>query len=152
MKTERPCRNCPAFYKCERDGISATGGGYHDVKIDGKKVTICRPGTRLGAKRTMEKYSFYCLACATGKKIATMASWTGRTPKWCPLGREMDMKEPLKPGDKVRMNDHYHVSEENQGKIWTVASDPWTVCSTMVVKLEGRPGSYAVDGLDLVEG
>lgn len=58
----------------------------------------------------------------------------------------------LKPGDKVVMNDHYHVSEENRGKIWTVRSDPWVCCGTLVVKLEGKAGGYAVDGLDLVEG
>ncbi len=58
----------------------------------------------------------------------------------------------LKPGDKVVMNDRYYVSEANRGKIWTVTSDPWNCCDTMVVKLEGKSGGYAVDGLDLVEG
>lgn len=57
----------------------------------------------------------------------------------------------LKPGDKVKMNDHYHVSGANQGRVWMVASEPWMVCGTWVVKLEGRAGGYAVDGLDLVE-
>lgn len=57
----------------------------------------------------------------------------------------------LKPGDKVVMNDRYHVSEENRGKIWTVRSEPWDCCGTMIVKLEGKSGGYAVDGLDLVE-
>lgn len=54
------------------------------------------------------------------------------------------------PGDKVVMNDKYHVSEPNKGKIWTVRSEPWDCCGAMVVKLEGKPGGYAVDGLDLV--
>ena len=31
-------------------------------------------------------------------------------------------------GDKVKMNDKYHVSEENKFKIWTVQSEPWEVC------------------------
>ena len=57
----------------------------------------------------------------------------------------------LKPGDKVKMNDHYHVSSANQGRVWTVTSEPWMVCGTWVVKLEGRASGYAVDGLDLVE-
>lgn len=54
------------------------------------------------------------------------------------------MREMLKPGDKVVMNDHYHVSEENRGKVWTVRSEPWNCCGTMVVKLEGK----AVDQKD----
>ena len=58
----------------------------------------------------------------------------------------------LKPGDRVVMNDKYHVLEQNRGRIWTVASEPWIVCGSWVVKLEGRAGGYAVDGLDLVNG
>lgn len=58
----------------------------------------------------------------------------------------------LKPGDKVTMNSRYYVSKENRGKVWTVMSDPWDCCGTLVVKLEGKAGGYAVDGLDLVEG
>lgn len=57
----------------------------------------------------------------------------------------------LKPGDKVRMNDHYYVSIENRGKVWTVTSEPWMCCGTMVVRLEGKSGGYAVDGLELVK-
>ena len=51
----------------------------------------------------------------------------------------------MKPGDKVVMNDNYHVSEANKGKVWTVASEPWDCCGTMVVKLEGKSGGYAGD-------
>lgn len=58
----------------------------------------------------------------------------------------------MKPGDKVVMNDNYLVSEANRGKVWTVRSEPWNCCGTMVVKLEGKSGGYAVDGLDLVRG
>ena len=49
------------------------------------------------------------------------------------------------------MNDKYKVSSENKEKTWTVRSDPWEVCGTTVVLLEGRSGGYAVDGLTLVE-
>lgn len=49
----------------------------------------------------------------------------------------------LKPGDKVVMNDHYHVSEENRGKVWMVRSEPWVCC--------GCPISYkAVEDLEKI--
>lgn len=57
----------------------------------------------------------------------------------------------LKTGDKVVMNDNYRVSDSNKGRVWTVRSDPWMCCGTLVVALEGKAGGYAVDGLDLVE-
>lgn len=56
----------------------------------------------------------------------------------------------LKPGDRVVMNNNYLVSEKNVGRIWTVASEPWKVCGSDVVKLEGFSSCYAVDGLDKV--
>lgn len=54
-------------------------------------------------------------------------------------------------GDKVVMNDKYHVSEKNNGKEFEVVSEPWNLCGTMVVKLKGYAGGYAVDGLDKVK-
>lgn len=57
----------------------------------------------------------------------------------------------FKPGDKVRMNDKYFVTQANKKKIWTVRTGPWMCCGTLVVALEGKSGGYAVDGLDLVE-
>ncbi|MGI5959000.1 MAG: hypothetical protein ACOX60_06265 [Massiliimalia sp.] len=57
----------------------------------------------------------------------------------------------LKPGDKVKMNNRYYVSEENKNKVWTVISEPWTVCGIVVVRLQGRSACYAADGLDIVE-
>lgn len=57
----------------------------------------------------------------------------------------------FKPGDKVVMNENYHVSEANKGKVWTVRTEPWMCCGTLVVGLVGKSGRYAVDGLDLVE-
>ena len=56
----------------------------------------------------------------------------------------------LKIGDKVVMNDKYHVSAENKGKVWMVDSEPWECCGTTVVRLEGKAGGYAVNGLDLI--
>lgn len=57
----------------------------------------------------------------------------------------------LKPGDKVKMNNNYYISDANKDIIWTVESEPWVVCGASVVKLEGKSGGYAVDGLDLVD-
>lgn len=65
--------------------------------------------------------------------------------------KKLKVKRALRPGDKVVMNNKYRVLEKNKGVVWTVASKPWEVCGSVVVKLEGKTGSYAVDGLDLVE-
>lgn len=86
---ERRCLGCPAFYKCDNEEISATAGGWEERIIDSKPVNCCRPAKDIKAKRTMTQYGLYCLATTSGRKIAHLASWTGRTPKWCPLGREL---------------------------------------------------------------
>ena len=57
----------------------------------------------------------------------------------------------IKIGDKVVMNSNYLVGEIHKGRIWTVCSEPWYCYRTLVVKLEGWFGGYAVDGLNLVE-
>ena len=57
----------------------------------------------------------------------------------------------LKIGDKVVMNDKYSVSEKNKGVVFTVRSEPYNCCGTMVVLLENYRGGYAVDGLTKVE-
>lgn len=57
----------------------------------------------------------------------------------------------IKVGSKVKMNGKYRVSEKNKDKVFTVASEPWNLCGTVVVKLEGVSGGYALDGLDEVE-
>lgn len=50
-------------------------------------------------------------------------------------------------GKKVVMNDKYHVSEKNKDKVFEIASESYSVCGTVVVKLEGPAGCYALDGL-----
>lgn len=54
-------------------------------------------------------------------------------------------------GKKVVMNNKYHVSEKNKGKVFEVVSEPYNVCGTVVVKLEGLAGCYAMDGLTEVK-
>ena len=61
------------------------------------------------------------------------------------------MNNNLKIGDKVTMNNKYHVTEYNKNKIWTVCSDPWVCSGTTVILLEGKSCGYAVDGLIKLE-
>lgn len=56
----------------------------------------------------------------------------------------------LKVGDKVILNDKYHVSEKYKGKVFTVKTEPQEVCGTLCVWLDGFSGCYAVDGLTKV--
>ena len=84
---------CPAFYKCQKEGLVANGAGWETVEVDGQTVIIARPAVaRAENQLTMQQYCFYCLARPTGKKIGTVAGWTGSTPKWCPRGRGEDSK------------------------------------------------------------
>lgn len=48
------------------------------------------------------------------------------------------------------MNDKYYVSQENKGKVFKAVSEPYSVCGTMVVKLEEFAGCYALDGYKTV--
>lgn len=57
----------------------------------------------------------------------------------------------LNIGDKVIMNDNYHVSDKNKGKEFEVISNSWKLCGTEVIKLNGISGGYAVDGLTKVK-
>lgn len=43
----------------------------------------------------------------------------------------------IKIGSKVKMNDKYRVSAKNKDKVFEVVSEPWNLCGTMVVKLDG---------------
>lgn len=56
----------------------------------------------------------------------------------------------LTVGDKVVMNDNYHVSEKNKGKEFVVTAGPQEVGGTMCVWLDGYKGCYAEDGLSKV--
>lgn len=54
-------------------------------------------------------------------------------------------------GKQVIMNNKYYVSEKNKGKVFEVASEPYSVCGITVVKLKDYAGCYALDGLDEVQ-
>ena len=86
---ERKCYECPAFFEVKEDGLVPTGGGWDNKTIDGKEVICCRPGKTVQKKKPMQQFCYYCLATVKAKKIGHKASWTGRTPTWCPIGREV---------------------------------------------------------------
>ena len=60
-------KDCPHFYRCS--------GKDERVQV----------GTSM---KKLDQLCFYCKATPGVKKIADMASFTGSTPKWCPLGRD----------------------------------------------------------------
>lgn len=57
----------------------------------------------------------------------------------------------LKPGDRVRINNKYGIEKKYEGRIFIVASEPWTVGSIELVKLKDQRGSMRVDSLDIFE-
>lgn len=57
-----------------------------------------------------------------------------------------------KPGDRVIMNGNYFVHPGYRDRIWTVASDPFTLGGSVVVKLRDYHGPYASDGLSPAPG
>lgn len=58
----------------------------------------------------------------------------------------------LKPGDRVVMHTCYEArSEKYKDKIWTVASEPWDLCGSEVVLLEGFRGGFATEYLRKVK-
>jgi len=59
----------------------------------------------------------------------------------------------LKPGDKVVMHTCIEPKREKyKDKIWTVNSDPWDLCGSEVVLLDGFSGGFATGYLKKVEG
>lgn len=67
------CRNyrkgtkCLYFYKCS--------GADEQMQV----------GTSM---KKLEQHGLYCLKTPGVRKIARISDFTGRTPKWCPLGRD----------------------------------------------------------------
>ena len=53
-------------------------------------------------------------------------------------------------GDKVIMNNKYHIPEKYIGKEFVVTAGPQMVGGTMCVWLDGYRGCYAEDGLSKV--
>lgn len=83
---------CPLFYECKEEGLSGSGKGWQTLELDGKRIIKCRPGKARG-ERTMQQFCYYCLGTVSGRKIGHKASWTGRTPTWCPRGRDEEKEK-----------------------------------------------------------
>lgn len=52
-------------------------------------------------------------------------------------------------GDRVILNDRYYVFESSRNQIFTVLSEPYTICGTKCVTISGK-GAYAYDGITAV--
>lgn len=54
----------------------------------------------------------------------------------------------LHKDDRVVMHTCYEASlDKNKDKVWTVASEPWDLCGSEVVLLEGYRGGFATEYL-----
>ncbi len=67
-------------------------------------------------------------AYAGGGWLASASSYLLIKQEVFNMSSHKNEQRMLKPGDRVVMNDNYHVSEENKGKVWTVCSEPWRCC------------------------
>jgi len=57
----------------------------------------------------------------------------------------------LKIGDEVVMHSCYESrKEKNIDKVWTVRSEPWDLCGSEVVLLEGYSGGFSTEYLKKV--
>lgn len=56
----------------------------------------------------------------------------------------------LKKIDKVKMINCYE-AEKYKDKIWIVRSEPWIVCGSEVILLEGKSGGFETEFLEKVE-
>ncbi|QDA30233.1 hypothetical protein [Paenibacillus polymyxa] len=57
----------------------------------------------------------------------------------------------MKPGYQVIMQNCYEArKEKNKDKVWTVNSEPWELCGSEVVLLDGYNGGFATKFLRVV--
>ena len=48
--------------------------------------------TAKGKDKVLDQFCFYCRVSPGVRKIGSIASWAGATPKWCPLNQEEEKK------------------------------------------------------------
>lgn len=96
-----------------------------------------------------------CAIC--GHKHITAANKDGLVCTYCKTSRRREAREYLenvtmKIGTKVKM---INCAEANHPKykdrIWKTRSNPWRLCGSMVVLLEGFSGGFSIECLEVVE-
>ena len=64
------------------------------------------------------------------------------------MGGEMIMAKDLRPGDEVIMVNCCEANlDKYKDKVFTVRSEPWDLCGSEVVLLEGKSGGFATEFL-----
>lgn len=93
---------------------------------------------------------FYTPIDRNGKEGKEKSCYSGDFARWAV--EEINPQAPLKKGDQVVMHTCYEAQKEKyKDKVWTVASEPWDLCGSEVVSLEGFSGGFATDYLKKVE-
>ena len=90
---------------------------------------------------------------ATRKRASNNAGTGERAAGALELGGGWEMSKKVKVppvGSKVKMVNCLE-AETHKGKVWTVVSEPWEVCGSTVVKLEGKIGGFDASCLEVVE-
>ncbi|QNR70337.1 hypothetical protein IAQ67_13975 [Paenibacillus peoriae] len=93
---------------------------------------------------------FYTPIDRSGKESKEKSCYSGDFARWAVS--EANAQEPLKPGERVVMHTCYEAHKEKyKDKVWTVESEPWDLCGSEVVRLEGHSGGFATEYLKRVE-
>lgn len=59
------------------------------------------------------------------------------------------MAKDLKRGEAVIMVNCLE-AETNKGKVWTTRSEPWDLCGSEVILLEGKSGGFDTSSLERI--
>ncbi|WP_145413768.1 hypothetical protein [Paenibacillus xylanexedens] len=93
---------------------------------------------------------FYTPIDRNGKEGKEKSCYSGDFAKWAV--EELNPQDPLQKGDKVVMHTCYEARQDKyRDKVWTVVSEPWDLCGSEVVNLEGFSGGFATEYLKKVE-
>ena len=89
---------------------------------------------------------FYTPIDRNGKESKEKSCYSGDFARWAV--EELNPQDPLQKGDKVVMHTCYEAElEKYKNKVWTVTSNPWDLCGSEVVNLEGFSGGFATEYL-----
>jgi ssDNA-binding Zn-finger/Zn-ribbon topoisomerase 1 len=100
-------------------------------------------------KMTKKKKILECQECGANMGVIYTSQVLSRNTEL--ICAACQKKHDLKPGDKVVMYGCAEAElEKYKGKIWTVTSEPWNLCGSQVVMLEGFRGGFATEFLKKV--